>query len=121
MYDNIELGQIYGQARRNGCSVTIFYSFQMKFCYVACNSSECVWFYLFAQLEGFSLHNSTFDINILLFNDHSKPDGCFLLEKYNSKKQTESKSNYTFPSDFMIQCILDLFCPKYCGMSYGFN
>ena len=59
----------------------------LKFCYVATNSSECVWFYLFAQLEGFSLHNSTFDINILLFNDHSKPDGCFLMEKYNSKSK----------------------------------
>ena len=32
-------------------------------------------------------------VYILHFNGHSKPDGCFLMERYNSKKQTKSESN----------------------------
>ena len=86
MHDSIELGLFYGQARRNGCSVTIFHSFQMKFCYVPSNSSDMCLVLLICPSRIFLLHNSTFDINFMLFNDHSKQDGCFLMEKYNSKK-----------------------------------
>ena len=94
----------------------------MNFCYVASNSSDMCLVLLICPAGSFLLHNSTFDMNILLFNDYSQPDGCFLMEKYNSKKQTESKSNSNFPdSDFIIRCILDFFRPLYCGMSYGFN
>ena len=68
------------------------------------------------------MHNGPVDINILPLNGHSKPDGCFLTEKYTSTKQTESESDWNFfDTELMIQGILDFVHQSHPIMGYVFD